>query len=234
MSLCISDHELRVSDRRSLRSAPCQLHERLRQVDTDDAFGTGGGRKRRRARPAANVEHDPVRVGPGPFQEGLGEGFELAVVSIGVGDEVRRFGSVPRLRLSFVCSHWLLADIDSVPHHVTDHNLKARIRAAPALPRDLHASPQETCRFAVHIQERFGHSTIRLTFDRYGHLFDGHDQAAAGRSRRGVRSGSRAHAVTTRRTSARSVNQGPEKRPLTRTFLERTTGFEPATLTLAR
>jgi hypothetical protein len=119
VSLCIGDHELRVGDRRSLRSAPCQLHERLRQVDADDAFGTGSDGKCRRARPAADVEHDPVRVRPGPFEEGLGEGFELAVVSVGVVDEVRGFGSVPRLRLSFVCSHWLLADVHAVPHHVT-------------------------------------------------------------------------------------------------------------------
>jgi hypothetical protein len=120
--------------RRALRSASCQLCEGLRQVDADDAFGTGGGGKRRRARPAANVEHHPVRVGPDPFQEGVGEGFKLTVVSVGMVDEVRRFGSVPRLRLSFVCSHWLLADIHSVPHHVTADDVKTRINALRTRP----------------------------------------------------------------------------------------------------
>jgi hypothetical protein len=80
VSLCIGDHELRVGDRCRPRSAPGQLHEGLRQVDADDAFGTGGRGQRRRARAAANVEHDPVRGGFGPFQQGSGEGFELTVV----------------------------------------------------------------------------------------------------------------------------------------------------------
>src|SRR5207248_3046994 len=63
------------------------------------------------ARPTADIEHDLVRAAPSPFQKGLGEGFELAVVSVSVGDEVRGFGSVPRLRLSFICWHWHLADV---------------------------------------------------------------------------------------------------------------------------
>src|SRR6266571_3310440 len=60
---------------------------------------------------ASVVEHDLVRAAPSPFQKGLGEGFELAVVSVSVGDEVRGFGSVPRLGLSFICWHWRLADV---------------------------------------------------------------------------------------------------------------------------
>ena len=111
VSLCVSDYELRVGDPCNPRSASCQLHERLRQVDADDAFGAGGRGKRRRARPTADIEHDLVRAAPSPFQKGLGEGFELAVVSVSVGDEVRGFGSVPRLRLSFICWHWRLADV---------------------------------------------------------------------------------------------------------------------------
>jgi hypothetical protein len=74
----------------------------MRQVDADDAFGAGGHDKRRRARPTADIEHDLVRAAPSPFQKGLGEGLELAVISVSMGDEVRGFGSVPRFPLSFI------------------------------------------------------------------------------------------------------------------------------------
>jgi hypothetical protein len=105
VSLGVSDHELRVGDPCHPRSASGQLHERLRQVDANDAFSVGGRGKRRRARPTADIEHDLVRATPSPFQKDLGERFELAVVSVSVGDEVRGFGSVPRLGLSFICWH---------------------------------------------------------------------------------------------------------------------------------
>ena len=67
VSLCVSDYELRVGDPCNPCSASCQLHERLRQVDADDAFGVGGRGKRRRARPTADIEHDLVRAAPSPF-----------------------------------------------------------------------------------------------------------------------------------------------------------------------
>src|SRR5204862_7407808 len=93
--------------------------ERLRQVDDDAAFGGVGRGKRARARPSADIEHDLVRAAPGPFQKGMGEGLELAVVSVSVGDEVRGFGCVPRLRLSFICWHWAPRRRSCWPHHVT-------------------------------------------------------------------------------------------------------------------
>jgi integrase len=44
------------------------------------------------------------------------------------------------------------------------------LRPEASMPRLLlRANPKQ-------IQERLGHSTITLTFDRYGHLFEGHDQ----------------------------------------------------------
>jgi hypothetical protein len=137
VSLCVSDYELRVGDPCNPRSASCQLHERLRLVDADDAFGAGGRGKRRRARPTADIEHDLVRAAPSPFQKGLGERFELAVVSVSVGDEVRGFGSVPRLRLSFICWHWRLADVRAghimSPRHICRSVLAERRRIEASL-----------------------------------------------------------------------------------------------------
>jgi integrase len=84
------------------------------------------------------------------------------------------------------------------------------------------------------IQERLGHSTIQLTFDRYGHLFDGHDQQL----REGLEG---LHATASVSRSCHELDDvgvaaQPEREtvPVTRGFLERTTGFEPATPTLAR
>ena len=85
------------------------------------------------------------------------------------------------------------------------------------------------------IQERLGHSTIRVTFDRYGHLLpsldaqltEGLDEAfskAAAASSRPVRG----------KSTVRHLPANPKGPPDLRFRLERTTGFEPATLTLAR
>ena len=84
------------------------------------------------------------------------------------------------------------------------------------------------------IQDRLGHSTIQLTFDRYGHLFEGHDE----RLRNGLDELYAEAAVS--RSCHESIDVDvaaqPEREmvPVTRDFLERTTGFEPATPTLAR
>jgi LysM repeat protein len=103
--LCVRDHELHVVNRSCPRPATGQLHQRLRQVDADDSLGLCRDRERRRARSAANVEHDPLRVTPRSFQQPLGERFQLALVTVGVVDEVQGLRAVPRLRLSFVRWH---------------------------------------------------------------------------------------------------------------------------------
>ena len=85
------------------------------------------------------------------------------------------------------------------------------------------------------LQDRLGHSTVRLSLDRYGHLFEGHDPAlldgldtayAAARDSRST------HGQVTPAPPGRR-NRG-RLGPLTCALVERTTGLEPATLTLAR
>ena len=54
-----------------------------------------------------------------------------------------------------------------LPHGLRFHDLR---HTAASLLISRGANPKQ-------IQERLGHSTIQLTFDRYGHLFEGHDEA---------------------------------------------------------
>ncbi len=87
------------------------------------------------------------------------------------------------------------------------------------------------------IKAHLGHSTIRVTSDRYGHLFPAARQALAASledtfQRAGPRSA--AHTRPTQIRDSSEKHQRPRTRPLTSDYSERTTGFEPATLTLAR
>ena len=77
-------------------------------------------------------------------------------------------------------------------------------------------------------------SSLRSRLHRYGHLFDGHDEQL----RSGL-DGLYAESVVSRschETDDVDVAPQPEREtvPVTRGFLERTTGFEPTTPTLAR
>jgi len=92
---------------------------------------------------------------------------------------------------------------------------------------------------AKEIQERLGHSTIRLTFDRYGHLLPSLD----GRLRDGLQTTYELAQQQARVGQAwAKEGQHAQVTPLTTPQtppglgfrLERTTGFEPATPTLAR
>jgi hypothetical protein len=85
------------------------------------------------------------------------------------------------------------------------------------------------------VQERLGHSGIRVTFDRYGHLFSSLEQESVTRLDETLRKS---------RVSSPCHNSSDDPHPdavetteeaSDQDFqLERTTGFEPATLTLAR
>ncbi len=84
------------------------------------------------------------------------------------------------------------------------------------------------------IQAHLGHSSIRVTLDRYGHLFPGLDDALAD----GLDA---LHGEAVRNVSRPGRGLGDLQADematwdrLTWGILERTTGFEPATLTLAR
>jgi len=84
------------------------------------------------------------------------------------------------------------------------------------------------------IQERLGHSTIRLTFDRYGHLFEGHDAALLDALDSVYAEARVSKLCPNPVTDIAEARKTPPKGPLICDFMERTTGFEPATLTLAR
>ncbi len=83
------------------------------------------------------------------------------------------------------------------------------------------------------IQERLGQSTIRLTFDRYGHLLPALDERLTDGLDEAFSRGSAAWSRPTTAEAAAENVEGRAKGPLTSSSVERTTGFEPATLTLA-
>jgi hypothetical protein len=85
------------------------------------------------------------------------------------------------------------------------------------------------------IQERLGHSSIRVTLDRYGHILPTLEADLVGRlndTLRQSRVSSACHEATDgTRANAPEAPEGASDQDFS---LERTTGFEPATLTLAR
>ncbi len=88
------------------------------------------------------------------------------------------------------------------------------------------------------IKDYLGHSSIRVTSDRYGHLYPEARADMADALNETLRDANRDqladHSRTTRGLlDPTDANQRP-RRALTREDLERTTGFEPATPTLAR
>ena len=85
------------------------------------------------------------------------------------------------------------------------------------------------------IQERLGHSTIKMTLDQYGHLFPSLEarltEGLEETFRRGAAASSRPGAD---KCQAHDADREPDQPPDQGLGVERTTGFEPATLTLAR
>ena len=85
------------------------------------------------------------------------------------------------------------------------------------------------------VKEHLGHSSIRVTSDRHGHLYPEARAALADALDAIYRD---APAACARPDPAiahlHDAQQRPRRAADLRTFLERTTGFEPATLTLAR
>ena len=68
------------------------------------------------------------------------------------------------------------------PSAAVSEGLRKHRTAAPATLRPSPYTPSLLIREGVHpnrISERLGHSSIKLTMDTYGHLFDGADQESA-------------------------------------------------------
>jgi hypothetical protein len=84
------------------------------------------------------------------------------------------------------------------------------------------------------VKRYLGHSTIRVTSDRYGHLFPSADDALRARLDQTFRDSAADSSRTRHAEKVRKRRQRPQDGPLTSASLERTTGLEPATLTLAR
>ena len=72
------------------------------------------------------------------------------------------------------------------------------------------------------IQARLGHSSIRVTLDTYGHLFDGMDEAAAPALDASARGGWCG-------VGPRGQRRDCRPRPLTWAFMVEVIGFEPTT-----
>ena len=77
----------------------------------------------------------------------------------------------PLLRRNFRRRTWLPAVRGSVGEPMRVHDLR-HTHAAMLIAQGEHPKV---------IQNRFGHSSIKVTLDTYGHLFDGLDEAAAER-----------------------------------------------------
>jgi integrase len=113
------------------------------------------------------------------------------------------------------------AGLEPLRFHDVRHTCAALVIAQGAHPKE--------------IQEQLGHSTIRLTFDRYGHLFPG----LSDRLRDGLEGAYQESLAASPRPEDENVEQLSERKgrkntPGLREYLERAIGLEPATLTLAR
>jgi integrase len=114
---------------------------------------------------------------------------------------------------------------DAIPANLRFHDLRHTC-AAMLIANGRHMEE---------VKDHLGHSSIRVTSDRYGHLFPSTRKERAD-ALEATFAASRARAETDeRRTKFSVVTQSEEAAgPSPGPSLERTTGFEPATLTLAR
>jgi Phage integrase family len=167
----------------------------------------------------------------------------------------RRAIIVPRFLAQMLGEHierypshdgWVFSAAEGGPvhHHNFRHRHYSRAVAAAGLPRNVRFHDlRHTCaalliaagRHLKEVKTYFGHSSIRVTSDRCGHLFPEARAAIA-----------EALEATYRQTPAApprpetevatlpNANQPPRKAADLRNFRERTTGLEPATPTLAR
>ncbi len=170
----------------------------------------------------------------------------------------RRTIAVPRFLAQILGEHigryptpdgWLFtASEGGAVHH---HNFRSR-HYTPAVKRaGLPAGVRfhdlrHTCaalliaagRHVEEVKTYLGHSSIRVTSDRYGHLFPGAHAAIADALDATFRAAPAAYTRPVAETaSAPDANQRPRRTAdlhVLKLFLERTTGFEPATPTLAR
>jgi integrase len=84
------------------------------------------------------------------------------------------------------------------------------------------------------VKEHLGHASIRTTSDRYGHLYDAARERLRDRLDATFAQSPADFPRTSDGETGSETSQAAPKSRLTRTSVERTTGFEPATLTLAR
>ncbi len=84
------------------------------------------------------------------------------------------------------------------------------------------------------VKEHLGHASIRTTSDRYGHLYDEARERLRDRLDATFAQNLADFSRTSDGSDGSETSQAAPKDRLTRTSMERTTGFEPATLTLAR
>ena len=69
---------------------------------------------------------------------------------------------------------WRKAVVQALPQHL--HGLRFHDLRHTAVAIALHSASKSGHPLnPKQLQERMGHSTIRMTLDRYGHLFEGHD-----------------------------------------------------------
>ena len=105
IGLRVRGDELGVVDRRGAGSIGRDLQQRLGEVHADRGAGPASRHEGRRTATTADVEHRMVWFESYPLQQGVGEWRELAVVPVGVDDEVHRLGAVPGFDLLLVGDH---------------------------------------------------------------------------------------------------------------------------------
>jgi hypothetical protein len=154
--------------------------------------------------------------------------------------------AAPLQRRNFYRRHFRPA-VEGVPECAKAQGRTARPEIPSPLPEDKRRlrfhDLRHTCAalliaqgaHAKEIQERLGHSTIRLTFDRYGHLLPSLDERFCD-GLEAVYQEARAACMRPAALTAEETKPlRNAKTPGDQGFhLERTTGFEPATPTLAR
>ena len=169
----------------------------------------------------------------------------------------RRTITVPRFLAQMLCEHigrypspegWVFTAAEGGPvhHHNFRHRRYTRAVDAAALPGVRFHPLRHTCaalliaagRHLEEVKTYLGHSSIRVTSDRYVHLFPEARAAIADALDATYRS---APAASLRPeleiAHGRDAHQRPRRAAdlhVLRLHLERTTGFEPATPTLAR
>ena len=166
----------------------------------------------------------------------------------------RRTIVVPRFLAQMLGEHigrypapdgWVFTAAEGGPvhHHNFRHRHYTRAAEDAGLPGVRFHDLRHTCaalliaagRHLEEVKTYLGHSSIRVTSDRYGHLFPEARAAIADALDATYRETPAAHSRPRAEIAPiPDANQRPRKAADLRTLRERTTGFEPATPTLAR